>query len=165
MQRPKSTADQLAGQLEAHRQTHQEIMKALEREEGKLDGRRKRSGGNTVKLKKVIRDTFELNALKQLNDIQLEYHQKKAKNPNLKLYPALKASTVIARRFGKSDYYARRLREKLAHLHRVGELQDSKQGKGAAHKSLLSEPRVATAIQTWVKGVVPVDEGGYTGRV
>lgn len=151
--------------LAAHEQTYREIMKILEREEGKLNGRRKQAGSSTTKLKKLVQDTFELNALKQFNNLRIEYHRKKAKNPNLKLCPSLKASTTIARRLGKSDYYARRLREKSTYLHRVGELQTSKQGKGATHQSLLLEPQVVAAIQAWVKGAVPVEKGGYVGRV
>jgi len=144
---------------------YQEIAKVLEREEGKLNKKRKQAGGSTTKSKKLVRDTFELDALKQFNNLRIEYHRKKAKNPNLKLCPPIKASTMIASRLGKSDYYARRLREKLTYLHRVGELQTSKQGKGATHRSLLSEPQVTAAIQAWVKGAVPVEKGGYVGRV
>jgi len=81
------------------------------------------------------------------------------------LCPSLKASTTVARQLGKTDYYARRLREKLMYLHRVGKLQTLKQGKGAAHCSLLSEPQVVAAVQAWVKGVVPVEKGGFVGRV
>lgn len=151
--------------LAAHEQTYQEIMKALEHEEGRLNERRKKAGGSIVKSKKLVQDTFELNALKQFNDLRIEYHRKQAKNPNLKLSPSLEASTTIARRLGKSNYYARRLRERSTYLHRVGELQTSKQGKGATHRSLLSEPQVVAAIQAWVKGAIPVEKGGYIGRV
>ena len=165
MQGSKRKADHLADNLATHEQTHREIMRALEHEERKLNERRKRAGGNTTKLKKIIQEGFELNALKQFNDVRIGLHRKKVKNPNLKLCPSLRASTTIARQFGKSNYFARKLREKSTHLYRVGELQTSKQGKGGAHLSLLSEPRVVTAIQTWVKGVIPVEKGGYNGRV
>ena len=158
-------ADEQAERLAAHEQTYQEIAKVLEREDGKLNERRKRAGCNSSKSKKLVQDTLELHALKQFNNLRIEYHRKKAKNPNLKLCPSLKASTTIAKQLGKTDYYARRLREKLTYLHRVGELQTSKQGKGGAHRSLLSEPQVAAAIQVWVKGVIPVEKGGYIGRV
>lgn len=53
----------------------------------------------------------------------------------------------------------------MTYLHRVGELQALKQGKGATHRSLLSDPQVVAAIQAWVKGAVPVEKGGYVGRV
>lgn len=162
---PEAKVDELADKLAAHEQTYQEIAKVLDREEGKLNERRKRAGGNSVKSKKLVKDTFELHALKQFNNLRIEYHRKKAKNPKLKLSPSLKASTTIARRLGQSDYFARRLREKLVYLHRVGELQISRQGKGAAHQSLLSEPQVVGAIQTWVKGDIPIENGGYDGRV
>jgi hypothetical protein len=161
----KTKGDALADRLAVHEQTHQEIAKVLEREEKKLDERRKQAGGNTIKLKRITRDVIELNALKQFNNVRFEYQRKKVKDPNLKLCPSLKASTVIARRFGKTDYYARSLREKSAYLHRVGELQISKRGKGAAHQSLLSEPQIVSAIQAWVKGAVPMEKGGYIGRV
>ena len=137
----------------------------LDREERKLDEQRKRVGGNGRKSKKLVQDTFELCALKQFNSLRIEYHRKKAKKPSLKLSPSIDASTTIARRLGKSDYYARRLRQKLKYLHQVGELQTSKRGKGAAHQSFLLDPRVVAGIQTWVKGTIPVEKGGYIGRV
>lgn len=161
----KAKANDLNDKLAAHEQMYQGIMKALEREEGKLNERRKQAGGSIVKSKKLVQDTFELNALKQFNNLWIEFHRKKAGNPNLKLCPSLKASTTIARQLRKSDYYARKLRERSMYLHRVGELQASRQGNGAAHRSLLSEPQVVAAIQAWVKGAVPVDKGGYIGRV
>ena len=161
----KSNSDGSAEKLTALEQKYQETVKALEREERRLNERRKHSSGSTTKLKKLVQDAIELNALKQFNDLQIEHHRRKAKNPHLKLCPSLDASMTIARRLGRTNYYARRLREKLAHLYRVGELQVSKQGKGAVHQSLLSEPRVAAAIQNWVKGAVPVEKGGYIGRV
>lgn len=159
------TADEQVSKLAAHEQTYQEIAKVLEREDRKLNERRKRAGCSSNKSKKLVRDTFELHALKQFNNLRIEYHRKKAKNPNLKLCPSLKASTTIAKQLGKTDYYARRLRERLTYLHQVGELQTSKQGKGGVHQSLLLEPQVVVAIQTWVKGVIPVEKGGYIGRV
>ena len=162
---PKAKVNVSFDTLVTHEQTYQEIMKALEREEKRLNERKKQAGGSGSKSKKLIQDIFELQALKQFNKLRIEYHRRKAKNPDLKLCPSIEASTVIARRFGKTDYYARRLRERLAYLHRVGELQTLKQGKGAAHRSLLSESRVVTAIQAWVKGAVPAEKGGYVGRV
>ena len=152
-------------ELATHEQIYRETAKLLDREEGRLKERRKQAGGNSIKLRKIVQDTFELNALKQFNNLRIEYHRKKAKNSSLKLGPSLEASIMVARRLGKTDYYARRLREKSAYLHRVGELQASKQGKGAAHQSLLLEPRLAAAIQAWVRGVIPVAEGGYVGWV
>ena len=151
--------------LAAHEQTYQEITTVLEREERRLNEQRKQAGGNSKKLKKLVQDTLDLCTLKQFNSLLIEYHWKKAKNPSLKLCPSLDASTVIAKRLGKSDYYARRLREKVKHLHQVGELQILKRGKGVVHWSLLSDPRVVTGIQTWVKGAIPVEKGGYIGRV
>lgn len=157
--------DDPCGILTVHEQKYQDIAKALEREEARLTERQKKLGGNSAKLKRHIQETFDLNAMKQFNDLQIEYQRKKAKNPTLKLRPSLDASTTIARRFGKSDYYAKRLRGKLSHLHQVGELQVSRQGKGAAHQSLLSQPQVVAAIQGWVKGTVAPEKGGYIGRV
>ena len=162
---PMESTKAMAERLVVHEQMHWEMTKILEHEEGKLNERRKRVGGSTTKSKKLVQDTFELNALKQFNNLRIEYHQKKAKNPNLKLCPSLEASTTVARQLGKSDYYAQRLREKLTYLHQVGELQTLKQGKGAVHQSLLSELQVAAAIQTWVKGAIPVEKGGYIRRV
>jgi len=157
--------DEQAAKLAAHEHTYEEIAKLLGREDGKLNERRKQAGCNRNKSKKLIQDSFELQALIQFNDLRIEYHRKKANNPKLKLCPSLDAGTTIARQLGKTDYYARRLREKLAYLHRVGELQTSKQGMGAAHRTLLSEPQVTAAIQTWIKGVIPVEKGGYIGQV
>ena len=63
--------------LAAHEQMYQEIAKVLEYEEGKLNGRRKWAGSNSGKSKKLVQDTFELQALKQFNDLWIEYHRKK----------------------------------------------------------------------------------------
>ena len=154
-----------ADELAVHEQTYREIVKILEREERKLNERRKQVGSSSSKSKKLVQDMFELCALKQFNSLWIENHRKKARKPNLKLCPSLDASITIARRNGKTEYYARRLREKLKYLHRVGELQTSKQGRGATHQSFLSVPQVAAAIQAWAKGTIPVDKGGYTGLV
>ena len=161
----KAGGDHLADQLAVDEQTHQELARVLEREEKKLNERRKHVGGNTTKSKRLVEDTLELNALKQFNDLRIEYQRRRSKNGKSKLSPSIEASVAISRRLGRSQYFARKLRQKLFYLHRVGELQMSKQGKGAAHQSLLSEPRVVAAIQMWVKGTVPKEEGGYDGRV
>jgi hypothetical protein len=159
-------ADRLMEDLVTHEVEYQEISEALKREEEKLNERRKRAGGSVAKSKKLVEDTFELDALKRFNELRIKYHRVNAKKPNLKKRsPSLEASTVIAKRLGKSDHYARRLREKLAYLRRVGELQISRRGKGATHQSLLSDPRIVGAIRTWAKGAVPVEKGGYGDRV
>ena len=94
----------LAEDLVTHEVECQEILKALEREEGKLNERRKRAGGSVAKSKKLVEDTFELDALKKFNELRIKYHRMNAKNPNLKKRsPSLEASTVIAKRLGKSD--------------------------------------------------------------
>lgn len=162
---PTEGQEVIANSLATHEEIYQEIVRVLKHEETKLDDRRKKAGGDSSKSKKLVQVTFELLALKQFNDLRIEYHQKKAKDPNLRLSPSLEASTKIAKRLRKTDYYARRLRERLTYLHQVGELQVSKRGKGAAHRSLLAEPQVVAAIQTWVKGGVPVEKGGYVGQV
>lgn len=102
-------ADDAVGGLVAHEQTYQEITVVLEREERKLNERRKQAGGNSKKSKKLVQDTLELCALRQYNNLWIEYHRKKAKKPLLKVRPSLDASTAIVKWLGKSDYYARRL--------------------------------------------------------
>ena len=98
-----------ADELAVHEQTYWEIVKILEREERKLNERRKQVGSSSSKSKKLVQDMFELCVLKQFNSLWIENHQKKARKPNLKLCPSLDASITITRRNGKTEYYARRL--------------------------------------------------------
>ncbi|KAF9008427.1 hypothetical protein BDQ17DRAFT_1323742 [Cyathus striatus] len=63
--------------------------------------------------------------------------------------PAAKASEAIAARFNRTWYF----------------LPENKQGKGAYHKSYLDQLDVNSAIQNWLKGEVPLDKGGFKGRL
>lgn len=72
--KPRVKADVLLNNLVAHEQTYQEIVKTLEREEKRLNERKKQAGGSGSKSKKLIQDIFELQALKQFNKLRIEYH-------------------------------------------------------------------------------------------
>lgn len=82
-----------------------------------------------------------------------------------RISPSTDASISVARRLGKSSYYARVLRSMTNELFRTGQLPESRQGKGATHKSYLLNPRVTSALRNWVKGLLPDDEGGFIGLV
>ncbi|KAF9009680.1 hypothetical protein BDQ17DRAFT_1421844 [Cyathus striatus] len=51
------------------------------------------------------------------------------------------------------------------HILKTGQLPENKQGKGAYYKSYLDHPDVNSAIQNWLKGEVPIDQGGFSGRL
>ncbi|KAJ7584549.1 hypothetical protein C8J56DRAFT_1027796 [Mycena floridula] len=77
--------------------------------------------------------------------------------------PVTRASEIVAARCCKTRYYARRLREMAAYMERTGELLENKQGQGAHHESFLTIPGVYSALQIWVKGEMPFEEGGFNG--
>ena len=51
------------------------------------------------------------------------------------------------------------------YLQQTGELPENNQGKGATHATHLDNPDVVSAVRNWVIGLVPVDEGGFKGRI
>ena len=99
--------DGLNVKLAAYEQIYRETAELLDHEEGRLKEKRKQAGGNSIKLRKVVQDTFELNALKQFNNLRIEYQRKKAENSSLKLGPSLKAgsgrSTTVPGGFERSQ--------------------------------------------------------------
>lgn len=82
-----------------------------------------------------------------------------------KIRPMQTASETIAQRFGKGPWFARRLRWTASYVLRTQELPGSNQGRGAHHQSPFNQPAIRSAIEKWVKGLVPVKEGGYDGAV
>jgi hypothetical protein len=90
-------------------------------------------------------------------------HQLKLRMSQIK--PAINASTTVAGRCNRGPSFARTIRSMAAHLLTTNQLPENNQGKGASHKTLLTDPRVASALQEWVKGGLPVTDGGFEGRV
>ena len=81
------------------------------------------------------------------------------------IQPAIHASQQVAQLAAKSDSFACRLCSMARYLQRMGELPENNQGKGATHATHLNNPEVASAVRSWVNGLVPVGEGGFEGRV
>ncbi|KAJ7232731.1 hypothetical protein C8J57DRAFT_1250450 [Mycena rebaudengoi] len=125
---------------------------------------------------------LDLEALAQFNKKSLELSLKRLRlvkslpnatrlmRPHIKrkiegCNPKMQASTLVASRCGKGDYYARSLWTMALHLLEHGSLPEKKQGKGAHHESLLLDPRICEALKEWVKGTLTVEEGGFVGRV
>jgi hypothetical protein len=79
--------------------------------------------------------------------------------------PSARASEEVAELSGKGPYFARRLRHLSAYLLRTGMLPETRQGKGAAHESLLNRSEVRAGLRLFVTGLIPIDEGGFEGRV
>ncbi|KAF7310230.1 DDE family endonuclease [Mycena indigotica] len=79
--------------------------------------------------------------------------------------PALAASKCIAARFSKSNYFATKLRSAAIMLEKTGELPDNKHGQGGAHKSHIDNPEVKSRLRVFLKGDIPVEEGGFVGRI
>ncbi|KAJ7586334.1 hypothetical protein C8J56DRAFT_891253 [Mycena floridula] len=79
--------------------------------------------------------------------------------------PATTASETVAARSCKTKHYARRLREMALHMQRTGLLLQTDQGKGGKHESFLTIPGVHSALEIWVKGDLPFEEGGFNGRM
>ncbi len=77
----------------------------------------------------------------------------------------IQASMQIANLLSKSETYARCLHEAAHHLCRTGELPESNQGKGGAHATLLNRPDIASGVRRFVNGDIPIEEGGFGGRV
>lgn len=125
---------------------------------------------------------LDLEAISQYNDLQLKLlKEQKSLRSRLKnsprvtqhrlrkrissISPSMDASLSVARRLGKGSYFARVLRSMTNELFRTGRLPESRQGKGATHKSHLLNPRITSALRNWVKGLLPFDEGGFEGLV
>ena len=79
--------------------------------------------------------------------------------------PAINASTTVAEQCNRGPSFARTIHLMAAHLLTTNQLPKTNQGKGVFHKTLLTDPRVASALQEWVKGGLPVTDGGFEGRV
>ena len=53
----------------------------------------------------------------------------------------------------------------VCYLQWTGKLLENNLGKGATHATHLNNPEVALAVRSWVMGMMPIDEGGFEGRV
>lgn len=82
-----------------------------------------------------------------------------------KIHPMTTASNTVADRFGKGPWFARRLRRMASYVLRTQELPPSTQGKGAQRLSFFNCSEVRSALEKWVKGLIPTDQGGFEGQV
>lgn len=71
----------------------------------------------------------------------------------------------VANLLSKTKTYARHLREAAHRLRHTGELSENNQGKGGAHATLLNRPDIASGIRRFVNGDIPIEEGGFGGKV
>lgn len=116
---------------------------------------------NDLRLKLALQVKAWKDALKKIPKSRRAIHKMKMK----KIKPSVDASKSIANRCSKGPYFARRLRHMAAHLLRSGCLPENNSGKGARHATWLAEPQVSEAIEEWLKGTMPFEEGGYNGKV
>ena len=89
----------------------------------------------------------------------------KLKEQLSKICPATDTSKVIAGHRGHGPHFQRTFRSMANKLLNTGRFPKNNQGKGGHHKSLLSWLEIYSALQKWVKGTIPYDEGGFNGRV
>ncbi|KAF8987579.1 hypothetical protein BDQ17DRAFT_1334979 [Cyathus striatus] len=82
-----------------------------------------------------------------------------------KIRPATNASEAIALRCNRETYFQCSLHSMALHVLKTGQLPENRQGKGAQHASHLDRAEVNLAIQNWLKGEIPVDKGGFIGRL
>jgi hypothetical protein len=132
--------------------------------------------------KAAANDILFLVSLRQYNDLRLKYALEKADliqslstaSPNVRprikmrisrIRPSTDAGNLVASRAGKGPYFARTVRSAAQEMLRTGKLPENRMGKGAVHASLLQVPGVQSALQRWTKGLLPVEEGGFEGRV
>lgn len=131
---------------------------------------------------KAVGTIFDLECLTRYNDEHFKLaHQrahlaKKVKtcNPSLRrglkariaqIRPAMHASAHVAYAAGKTEHFAHRLRKMENHIYRTGQLPENRQGQGAAHPTLFSQPNIKSHLRQWAYGLVPEEEGGYVGKV
>lgn len=158
-------------------QYHSELEKLINRHQKRL-----RNKKTMLTDTKAAATVFDLEALRNFNDIRLALHielaSQKTKLANaaprfrtaikakLKtIWPTIDASLRVAKMLSKTETYARRLRDSARHLLHTGLLLETNQGKGASHETLLNRPGVVAALRRFVNGLVPVEDGGYIGQV
>lgn len=152
---------------------HKRLRKRIEIQKKKLKKKKVLASDTSV-----AHTLIDLEALSQYNDLRLTLSNKKndikKSLPTLPsrlrncvqtrwalIKPAADASKSIASRCGKGPFYVRTL-HKMAHtLSTTGELPENQQGQGAHHDTLLAMPAISSAIQQWVKGVLPFEKGGF----
>ena len=158
-------------------QEHNELKKLIARHQKLLRSKQKLFGD--AKAASIV---FDLECLSRYNELRLNLclwlNQQRETIANAKpchrailkakmksIQPATHASQGVAQLVAKSDSFARRLCLMARYLQRTGELPENNQGKGATHATHLNNLEVASAVRSWVVGLVPVDEGGFEGRV
>lgn len=82
-----------------------------------------------------------------------------------KMKPSIAASAAVANQFGKTKYWAQKLRSTARTFCETGELPENNQGKGAKHKTHFDNPDVKPRLEAFARGLVPETEGGFKGRV
>ena len=81
------------------------------------------------------------------------------------IQPAIHALRQVAQLASKSDSFAHHLRLMACYLQWTGVLPENNLGKGATHATHLNNLQVASAVHSWVMGMVPIDEGGFEGHI
>ena len=81
------------------------------------------------------------------------------------IQPPIHASWQVAQLASKSDSFDHCLHSMACSLQWTGELPENNLGKGATHATHLNNLEVASAVCSWVMGMVPIDEGGFEGCV
>ncbi|KAK7000186.1 hypothetical protein R3P38DRAFT_3616746 [Favolaschia claudopus] len=132
--------------------------------------------------KNAANKIFDLEALKQYNDLRFKYSEKiwkarkavEAALPGMKpllrrkiptFQPSIIASEKVADSCSKGPSFARRLRKLAVFLTETGELPESRQGQGAFHASLFNDPAIVEALRVWTIGSLSVEEGGFEGPI
>lgn len=126
---------------------------------------------------------LDLEALNRYNDLRLQFaeklleHKQKIaraapmlrvhlkRSKQAKIRPSMDASNAVATTAARGPHFARRLRDMASYILRTELLPTSNRGKGAAHPSLLNNPEVLSRLRQWVKGLIPLNQGGFEGRV
>lgn len=156
---------------------HQRLSSLIEKTRTKL-----RSKKSLVTDTTAANRLVDLEALKQYNDLRfklsnevLDLQKQLAITPRRlkhnikkrisKIRPATDASNSVAGRCARGPFFAKSLRSMAHELFTTGRLPENNHGKGAYHESYLNRPGVSSALQQWVKGILPFEEGGFIGRV
>ena len=126
---------------------------------------------------------LDLGALNQYNDIHLQFAEKLLKHkwkvacaaPMLcaqlkrskqsKIHPSVDASNAVATTAAHGPHFAQQLCNMASYILHTELFPTSNHGKGAAHPSLLNNPEILSHLQQWVKGLLPLNQGGFEGWV
>ena len=126
---------------------------------------------------------LDLEALNRYNDLRLQFgekllehkqkiacaapilHAQLKRSKQAKIRPSMDASNAVVTTAAHRPHFARRLCDMASHILRTELLPTSNRGKGAAHPSLLNNPEVLSHLRQWVKGLIPLNQGGFEGQV